>query len=249
MEKKLTNIQKLVKRNLHERYIINESFKEISLEEDEHVRLSKTIDTFGRMIDEGYDNENIERVVEEQYDFIKKMFGIGTGSYDELDTRDKILTTGGNTALSQFKEYLVDKVLAAMGFKGPLARALSTAISEIRTADIISVFRSREGCMLHSATIAKGLIEGMLRIIFEYTEDGSMGKKLLRNAFSEIIHNSGYTKMIGQYVCTAAHNVKNNVGKQMDQNTNNTTSKPTSTTQPPPRKPAPKPVAAPKELG
>ena len=256
MEKgiRMENIEKLVRRNLNERYLISESFKEISLEEDEHVRFTKTIDTFGRMIDEGYDNDNIERVVDEQADFIKKMFGIGTGSYDELDTRDKILTTGGSAAVSQFKEFLIDRLMGAIGLKGPLARGLSTALSEIRLIDIVTVFRSREGCMLHSSVIAKGILEGILRVVLEYTEDGSIGRKFIRNALSEFIHKSGYTKVIGQYVCTAAHNLKNNVGSKMGDTSNKNIRRPSQSTQQRssvnrPQKPPTKPVEEPEELG
>jgi len=235
-------IEELVKRNLQERYLISESFKKISLDEDEDIRFTKTIDIFSQLIDEGYDNENIERVVEEQMDYLKKLLGMNTGSYDDLSTRDKVITTGGGAAFSQFKEYLIDKVMQLLGFKGPLARGVSTALSEMKLMDLISVFKSREGCMLHSNVVAKGLLEGILRVVLEYSSDGGFGKKMLRNLLSEIINNSGYTKMIGQYVCTAAHKVKNIIGNSKQETNSNPQKRQVL-------RPPSKPIENPEELG
>jgi len=167
---------------------------------------------------------------------------MNTGSYDDLSTRDKVITTGGGAAFSQFKEYLIDKVMQLLGFKGPLARGVSTALSEMKLMDLISVFKSREGCMLHSNVVAKGLLEGILRVVLEYSSDGGFGKKMLRNLLSEIINNSGYTKMIGQYVCTAAHKVKNIIGNSKQETNSNPQKRQVL-------RPPSKPIENPEELG
>ena len=232
MEKniKIRDIQNIVKKNLQERYLINETLSKISLNEDENIKLIETVDMFNDLIEEGYDEESIKRIVEEQFDSFSKLFsGL---SYDGLNPSERLIGTGGGAAYSQFKEYLIDKFLSLLGFKGPLAKGISTAMSEMKFKDIIVVFSSRSGCMLHSNVIAKGLIEGISRTLLEHAKIDSLGSKMIRQVISEIIHRSGYTRYIGQQVCTAAYKIKSEILSKKN----------TTTNQPPPEK-------TPKELG
>lgn len=205
------NVNKIVRTKLKERYQINEAFESIFLNEDVDTQFDETIQYFGKLIDEGYDNEKLETVVNEQFEWLKKLF-YGEKPNQDSSVKDKLTgaTTGG--AVSQFKEYIISKLLSWVGFEGPLANAVSTMMSEMKFADLVAVLRSREGCMIHSQTVAKAVIESLVRYIIESnTKENSMAYNFLRNSLSEYLSNEGYTKKLGQLICNFSYKNKSTI--------------------------------------
>lgn len=205
------DINKIVKNTLRERYNINESFEKIFLNEDVDVQFDETIKYFGKLIDEGYDNEKIETVVGEQFDWLAKLFNSETPTKDS-SAQDKAIAAGKGGAISQFKEYLIKKFLSFIGFEGPLASAVATALSEMTVADLISVFRSRESCMTHSGVVAKAVVEALTTYIVQSnTKEDSVAYNFLRNSLSEYLANEGYMDKLGQFICDFTYKSKGNV--------------------------------------
>lgn len=205
------DINKIVKNTLRERYNINESFEKIFLNEDVDVQFDETIKYFGKLIDEGYDNEKIETVVDEQFDWLAKLFNSETPTKDS-SAQDKAIAAGKGGAISQFKEYLIKKFLSFIGFEGPLASAVATALSEMTVADLISVFRSRESCMTHSGVVAKAVVEALTTYIVQSnTKEDSVAYNFLRNSLSEYLANEGYMDKLGQFICDFTYKNKGNV--------------------------------------
>lgn len=205
------DINKIVKNTLRERYNINESFEKIFLNEDVDIQFDETIKYFGKLIDEGYDNEKIETVVDEQFDWLAKLFNSETPTKDS-SAQDKAIAAGKGGAISQFKEYLIKKFLSFIGFEGPLASAVATALSEMTVADLISVFRSRESCMTHSGVVAKAVVEALTTYIVQSnTKEDSVAYNFLRNSLSEYLANEGYMDKLGQFICDFTYKNKGNV--------------------------------------
>jgi hypothetical protein len=205
------NINSIVKKTLREKYHLNESFGKIFLNENTDVQFDETINYFGKLIDEGYDNEKIETVVTEQFEWLSKLFSNQTPTKDS-SVQDKLIGAGKSGAISQFREYLIKKFLSFIGFEGPLASAIATALSEMTVADLISVFRSRESCMTHSGVVAKAVVEAMVTYIVQNnTQEDSIAYNFLRNSLSEYLANEGYMDKMGQFVCDFTYKSKGNI--------------------------------------
>ena len=207
----MKDIKKIVKENLERKYRMNESFEKIFLNENQDDRFGLTIEYFGGLIDEGYDDTKLESVVVEQFDWIKKLMGTSTPS-PNAPVADKLKSAATGGAFSQFKEYLIKKFLGFVGFEGPLASAIATALSEMTVADLISVFRSKESCMTHSGTVAKAVTEALVTYVVQSsTEKDSMAYNFLRNSLSEYLSNEGYMDKLGQFICGIAYKSKGGV--------------------------------------
>lgn len=205
----MKNLNKIVKENLHRKYRMNESFERIFLNENHDDQFEGTINYFGKLIDEGYDETKIEVVVNEQFDWLKKLFNNENTPNKDSSLKDKALNTVSGGAMSQFKEFLIKKFLSFVGFKGPLASAISTALSEMTISDLISVFRSKEGCMSHSGTVSKALIEAMVTYIIQNnTQEDSIAYNFIRNSLFEYLSNEGYMNKIGQFICNFTYKNK-----------------------------------------
>jgi hypothetical protein len=109
----MKNLQKILKESLHKKYQINESFEKIFLNENNDVRFNSTIKVFGKLIDEGYDNEQINDVVIEQFDWLKNLI-YTPGDTKGKTTGEKIVSTAEHGAISQFQEFLIRKVLSML---------------------------------------------------------------------------------------------------------------------------------------
>jgi hypothetical protein len=205
------NISEIVKINLKKQYVVNESFQKIFLNEDIDNQFNGTIEYFGKLIDEGHDNIHLENVVNEQFDWLKKLFSDDKPT-KSAPVQDKMLGAAKGGAVSQFKEFLIKKFLSFVGFEGPLASAVATAMSEMTVADLISVFRSKESCLTHSGVVAKALVEAMVTyIIQDNTQEDSMAANFLRNSLSEYLANEGYMDKLGQFICNFTYKSKQNM--------------------------------------
>lgn len=209
-----TNLKKIVRENLIKQKQINERFERISLLESKDERFRSTIQYLNELADSGYSDDELNSVVEEQFDWLKNLFG-GSSS-DPLYSNpadepamEKVKNVGLGGGLSWFKEYAIGQFLALLGFKGPLANAISTAMSEMSVRDIISVFRDKAGCMAHSRAVAGAVVEALSRYIIETsTEKDSRGANFLRNMLFSFFKEQGYDKQVGQFICNAAYQAK-----------------------------------------
>ena len=205
----MKDLKKIVKENLNRKYQMNESFERIFLNESEENHFNLTIEYFGGLIDEGYNDNDLEFVITEQFDWIKKLMGGDTPKTTNNSITDKLKTSATGGAMSQFKEFLIKKFLGFVGFEGPLASAIATALSEMTIADLISVFRSRESCMVHSGTVAKAVTESLVTYIIQSsTQQDSLVYNFLRNSLSEYLTNEGYMNKLGQFICSVAYKSK-----------------------------------------
>jgi hypothetical protein len=148
------SIKKIVQENLSKKYSMNESFERIFLNENEEERFNLNIQYFGKLIDEGYDNDQLESVVTEQFDWLKKLFTPNKQNPKDASTRSGLLDKVGGGAISQFKEYALTTLLGWIGFKGPLVNAMAASMVEMSLADIIAVFRDKQSCAYHGSTVA-----------------------------------------------------------------------------------------------
>lgn len=198
------DLEKLIKENIKKEYQINESFNRIHLFESEDDKFNGMTKLFNHLISEGYSDDDLTGLVTEKWDLLKKIFNL---TQDSDDTpKEKVMKTAGSGAVSQFTEYIISFVLKSIGLKGPMATTLSTFLSEMDFTSLVSLFKGQDGCIQHSSTLSKALMESMVTYIIETnTEKGSIVYHFFRNTFFEYLENSGYTKTIGDFMCKFFH--------------------------------------------
>lgn len=212
----MKNIDRILKENLQRKYQMNESFEKISLMEDENERFGSTIDYFGKLIDEGYDNDSLETVVNEQFGWLQKLFGGNTANPADVSTQSNIISKAGSGGWSQFKEFLVKKLLGYIGFEGPLASAFATAFTEMSVMDLIATFRSREGCLAHGPDVADAVSEALVTYMIQSnTKQDSIAYNFLRNTIWEYIHASQFGEQLSKMICNSAYNMKGKITQKM----------------------------------
>lgn len=203
------NLNKIIRESLIKQQAINERFERISIIESKQDRLFSTMDYLNELVDTGYGEDELSEIIVEQTDWLKKLFGWGTKNPQDAENMQKVQDVGIGGGISWFKEYAIETFLGFMGFKGPLANAIATAMSEMSLMDIVSVFRSREGCLAHSKAVARGISEALVRYIVESsTEKNSQAANFFRNMLFSLFQTAGYDKKLGQFVCNMAYKAK-----------------------------------------
>lgn len=207
----MEKIKLIIRENLNKRYTLTESFMNISLNENEDVRFRLGINKLGSLIDNGYTENDLNNVIEEQWDWLKKIFTPGNSKSNPSDVKSQndILSTAGHGATSQLKEYLISKFLGMFGFTGRFANAISTAMSEMTLMDIVSIFRNKNACLANSSVVSNAVIESILRYILETgTKKDSLVYNFIRNTFMEYFKKTSFSKQVGVFVCNGIEQFK-----------------------------------------
>lgn len=214
------SIKKVISKELSFRYSLNESKEKIINEKDEVKRFYLVVEYLEKMINEGYDEKMInEELNEGWWDTVKGWFGGGSntpGTKQSGSSDSGVLSNVGGGVWSQIKEWLISKFLGWVGFKGPLADSISTALSEMSVSDLMAVFKGRESCSYHGATVADAITEAIARYIMETSfEANSIGSNFFRNTIFEYFKNSQAGESIAKFICNAAYNMKQKGGMNL----------------------------------
>jgi hypothetical protein len=203
-------LKKIIRENLIKQNQINERFEKISKLESRDAKFYSTVDYINELHESGYSEEELQTTLDEQFDFLSNAFGWGSSSAADAAAHKEVLGKGLDVGLgggaAMLKEWLVQTLLGYLGFEGPFANALSTALTRMSLMDLVSVFRSYEGCMTHSGPVANAIVEALVRYIVETTtKQNSFGANFFRNMLSEYIRQEGGYKKIGRFVCRVAY--------------------------------------------
>lgn len=215
----MKDLNNIIKENLQRRVKINENFEKISLEEDQDKRFDLTMEYLNDLVNEGFDESQFEGLINEKFEWFKNMFGFGSDTNKPATTQnigDKVVSTAGSGAFSQFKEFVIKKLLGYLGFKGPLASAVATILVETNIVDLINIFKSKQGCMGSSGKVAGGLLEAIVTYLVESgTEKDSIAYNFMRNSIFEALRNEGYDKKLGQFLCSVAFKTKDKISQSI----------------------------------
>lgn len=211
------NISEIVSKELGRKYQLNETWKKIMLDEEDK-RFFNCINYLDGLIKEGYTNEMLENEINEVwgFDWLKNLWNSDRATPAQAtmsDVRGK--SQGG--LISQFKEYIISSLLKLLGFKGPLAEAISTALSEMRIGDLVAVFRGQTSCTRHGATIADALSEAIVTYILQATEGNSMAYNFIKNTVFEYVKGSQWGETAAKFICNAAYGAKQKMIAQTSQ--------------------------------
>jgi hypothetical protein len=231
----MKNIKLIVKEHLIKQYQIVETIEQITLVENESKRFDLTVEYFGKLIDEGYDNEKLENHIDEQFDWLRKLAGGKGDSINPTDSgnMDKLMSTGGKAGGNQIKQWMIRQFLGWAGLdkEGALANGIAFALSEMSIMDIVAVFRNKQGCYAHSQDVARGLTDGIIAALRAQTTPNSAIGNFIQNMMSQSLYENGMYKKLGTSICDIAYNGRKsstNTTPTPDTTTANTTTTPSN---------------------
>lgn len=198
----MNKIKTLVKENLRKRYDLNESFQKIMLTEDRELSLNMTVGKLGQLIDEGYNEEQFNQVIEEQLgDWFKSLFNTDQGEI-QAQNKGNVTNTALSAGRSQFQEWIIGKFLNILGLEGKMADFVATTLSEVGIMELINMFRGQYGCQKTGTILVNSVGEGLFRIAVEsgLKENGLMAN-YVRNIIMEYMKSEGYTQKIANTIC------------------------------------------------
>lgn len=202
------NISEIVSKELDRKYQLNEGWKKI-MNESREKRFDLTINYLDNLIKEGYNDQEIEDVIEEAWDWLKNIFSDDVKTPGQSQSKgDSFFGKMGGGAVSQLKEYIVAKFLSYLGFTGPLAEALSTAVTEMNIRELIALFRGRQNCVRYGPNVADALAEAIVTYLSHSTKPNSTAFNFLRNTVFEYIKSSQFGEMTSKFICDNAYNAK-----------------------------------------
>ena len=203
----MRNIKLVVKENLVKRFQLQESVNMILLEENDNKKFNMTIHHLGKLLDEGYDEGQLHQHLDEQFDWLRNLFGGGNSNAKDIANHNAVLQTGGTSAFNQLKQWGIRKFLGALGLdsEGPMAYAISTAFTDMSLMDIISVFRDRQGCISHSDSVARGVIDGAVAAMRANAGPNTVFGNFLQNMVSQTLYEKGLFRKIGTSVCNMVY--------------------------------------------
>lgn len=204
----MKNINKVIREELNKKYQINESIKKI-MNESKEKRFGLAINFFNDLIEEGYTNKELEGVIEEGWDWLKNIFSDDVKTPGQSQSKgDGFFGKMGGGAISQVKEFVVAKFLSYLGFTGPLAEALSTAVTEMNIKELIALFRGRQNCVRYGPNVADALAEAMVTYLSHSTRPNSTAFNFLRNTVFEYIKSSQFGEISSKFICDNAYKAK-----------------------------------------
>ena len=196
----MKNVKIIISEELNKRYNLIESFNKIKLTEDKNLQFNMVIGKFGQLIDEGYNEHQIDNIIEEQLgDFVKGLFNT---NQTQKNNSQNLGTTALSAGSSQFQEWIIGKFLEMLGFKGELANVVSTTLSEIGFFELINLIRGKYNCQKTSLMLVNSLGEGIVRLIINkgFKSNGLL-TNYVRNFLMQYLKSEGYTRKLANVIC------------------------------------------------
>ena len=194
-------LEDILSEELNTMNFVNESVNKINSVENINTRVKETLQFINEMNKKGVTNHDAEKIIEEQLDWLRDLYGQISGEKDVTNP----LSMGRAGASSQLKEFLIKKLINYLGFEGVFAEATATALSEMELFELAGMFRSKQGCNRHAGTVALALSEGILALLLASTKKNSVAFNFMRNTLFEYLKQSQLKKQLAQLICGAVY--------------------------------------------
>jgi hypothetical protein len=178
-----------------ENYVI-ESFKPLYDANNQSIFLETYINIGTKLLDEGYDIDEIEMIVEQN--MLDNILQGAKGMWDKTDVT-KILKGGG---WSMVKEQLIRWVLSAFGVSGGALTFLSAALADYDPRMLLKMFKNKEMCITNAGPLSNSLMEGLIRYVqIGGDKDISVAQLGIGNIIGEVIQESNIGNVVAQKFC------------------------------------------------
>jgi len=230
------NLKQLIRTELNEKYESKKAFEYLILCEDDDDKFYLFVNYLEKVITENKTSGEMISTISEHYSSSKKLINeqeqsaTGTNGNVIMDFFGKLFnaakeqggkamdgegffgTTAGESIMSQALEWIIEKVLNVVGFKGDLAKVLATTLSEIHPKDFIVIFKDSNNCAASMTNISTAVAEGWVRhLTNENLEDGHAIADTIRNYLFELVKKGDFGKIVGVTLCKGIDIIKEKI--------------------------------------
>lgn len=172
--------------------------------EDKDFFFHSYINLSAKLLDEGYEIEEIEMVSENIFtDKLKQGAGDVAGDiWGSTNILDALFGGG----LGMIKEQIIRWVLVQLGVGKGAANFLAAALEQTDPRELLRIFKSKEFCVAGMPKISDGIMAGIIRYL-QFGEDGvkldfkDMTKLGVGNVVDEVITQSNIGETVGNKLC------------------------------------------------
>jgi hypothetical protein len=197
----MDGINKIINKELHnyrKSYLI-ESIKPLNKIKDKEKFYENYILTIIKLLNEGYDLNEIE-IIEEQEN-------VQTQNQGDISQTKSVVSGLFGAGKSIIKERIIMWIVTSFGIKGALANAIATAFADYNVLRLLRLFKSKETCIAELRT-QPGLPDAIIEAIIGYLQSGNetttwKGNKsgiVIRNILGELIRSSNLGEQISNQI-------------------------------------------------
>ena len=195
------DIKKIVSENLQKtrKQRLEESFNHIKDIKDVETLYSQILYTSSNLIDEGYEIEEVESVVN---GLTKEgIIDSALGGMEDLKNVD----WAGDVKkglISAAKEYVINYFVSALGVNETWSRSLSIIFSNMSPIEILKPFKNEKYCTQYMPKLAGTIIEAT---VAGYLGKDNAAKNITRNILTEALNESNINQVLSNKFCKMIH--------------------------------------------
>jgi hypothetical protein len=199
------DIKKIVSENLQKtrKQRLEESFNHIKDIKDVETLYSQILYTSSNLIEEGYEFEEVETVVNSltEQGIVDKALGGALGTMEDLKNKD---WSGDVKAglWSAAKEYVINYFVSALGVNEAWSRSLSIIFADMSPIEILKPFKNEQYCTQYMPKLAGAVIEAT---VAGYMGKDNAVKNITRNILTEALSESNTAQILSNKFCKIIH--------------------------------------------
>ena len=161
------------------------------------------IKTAIKLIDEGYEPEEIRTIAEQT--FAERLAGSGLGAAKDLLDKSNLKNALWGGGMSAIGEQIIGWILSKLGMGKDMAHFAATFLADTDPRFLLKVFKSPEMCYQHMDEIIDSFMEAIVRRAQDQSPAESGGGEALRvglrNVLADIEKQSDLGERIGTKLC------------------------------------------------
>ena len=195
------DIKKIVSENLQKtrKQRLEESFNHIKDIKDIETMYSQILYTSSNLIEEGYEIEEVESVVNRLTE--QGIVDSALGGMEDLKNRDWAgdVKTG---LWSAAKEYVINYFVSALGVNEFWSKELSVIFANMSQIEILKPFKNAEYCAQYMPKLSGTIVEATVAAVMG--KDNAV-KNISRNILTEALSESNINQVLANKFCKIIH--------------------------------------------
>lgn len=195
------DIKKIVSENLQKtrKQRLEESFNHIKDIKDVETLYSQILYTSSNLIEEGYEFEEVETVVNSLTE--QGIIDSALGGMEDLKNKDwkQDVKTG---LWSAAKEYVINYFVSALGVNEFWSKELSVIFANMSPIEILKPFKNAEYCTQYMPKLSGTIVEATVAAVMG--KDNAV-KNITRNILTEALSESNINQVLANKFCKIIH--------------------------------------------
>jgi len=195
------DIKKIVSENLQKtrKQRLEESFNHIKDIKDVETLYSQILYTSSNLIEEGYEFEEVETVVNGLTE--QGIIDSALGGMEDLKNKD--WSGDVKSGLwSAAKEYVINYFVSALGVNETWSKSLSIIFADMSPVEILKPFKNEQYCTQYMPKLAAAIIEAT---VAGYIGKDNAVKNITRNILTESLSESNINQILSNKFCKIIH--------------------------------------------